>query len=136
MSKINKSKARTKSPTPAAKSVRKPARKAAKSAAATPAAAAGPELQERAPVAPVFTTVTVLCDVGFGNALYIRGEGPGLSWDKGVLMNCIGPEEWQIQLGESARPFAYKILVNDISWSAGPDFMIEPGASQTISPQF
>ncbi|MEX2045236.1 MAG: hypothetical protein WD941_07770 [Opitutus sp.] len=85
---------------------------------------------------PVATTISASCDVGFGNALYIRGEGAGLSWDKGVLMTCIDAEQWKLTLGQSARPFTFKVLVNDITWSAGPDFTVEPGASVRITPQF
>jgi hypothetical protein len=45
-----------------------------------------------AKVAPttVVTTISASFDVGFGNALYVRGEGAGLSWDKGLL---IGPPD-------------------------------------------
>src|SRR5688572_5617630 len=32
---------------------------------------------------PVVTTITARVDVGFGNALFLRGEGAGLSWNKG-----------------------------------------------------
>src|SRR5690606_12500637 len=40
-------------------------------------------------VAPAKDTVIVAkIDVGFGNALYLRGDGPGLSWSKGVPMDC------------------------------------------------
>ena len=86
--------------------------------------------------APVVTTISARVDVGFGNSLYIRGEGPGLSWDKGVRMDCVGSDLWQIALAESARAFTFKLLVNDLSWSAGPDFSAACGTSVTITPEF
>lgn len=85
---------------------------------------------------PVTTTISAQIDIGFGNSLYIRGEGPGLSWDRGVLMNCVADDLWQIALAESARPVVFKFLVNDLSWSAGEDYTAAPGASVTLKPSF
>lgn len=84
----------------------------------------------------VTTTISAQIDIGFGNALYIRGEGPGLSWDRGVLMNCVSDNLWQIVLAESARPIGFKFLVNDLSWSAGEDYTAAPGASVSLTPTF
>lgn len=85
---------------------------------------------------PVVTRISADIDIGFGNALYLRGEGAGLSWDKGLLMTCITGDQWQIVLGESARPIVFKFLVNDLSWSAGEDYLVAPGSSLTIAPTF
>ncbi len=85
---------------------------------------------------PVVTTISARIDIGFGNHLTIRGEGPGLSWDAGVPMNCLADDLWQIKLGESTRGYVFKVLVNDLTWSTGPDFTIASGASVTITPQF
>lgn len=147
----------TKSPAPAtkvvpAKKVIAPAKPVApvKSVApvAKPAAKKKPAATEPAkpavvapavkPVAtkPVVTTITAQIDIGFGNALYIRGEGPGLSWDEGLLMNCVSDDQWQIALGESVRPIVFKFLVNDLSWSAGEDYSVASGASVTLQPTF
>lgn len=142
MPKTKKSTSTTKSPAPATKSARKPARKPAASAiasaikTASSAPAPAPVPFKSAVADPVTTTITALYDVGFGNSLYIRGEGPGLSWDKGVLMTCIAPERWQIALGESALPFTFKLLINDTTWSTGPDFTVRPGDSETVAPRF
>jgi len=141
----------SKSPAPATKVVAaKPAAKkktvvatTVKSSTPTPVAMLAPNLApapkpivKTVAPAPVVTTISARVDVGFGNALYIRGEGPGLSWDKGVLMECVGADLWQIVLAESARAFTFKLLVNDLSWSAGPDFSAACGTSVTIAPEF
>jgi hypothetical protein len=86
--------------------------------------------------APVVTTITAQIDIGFGNALYIRGEGAGLSWDVGTLMTCVNDDQWQITVGESARPIVFKFLVNDLSWSAGADYTILAGGSAVLTPTF
>lgn len=118
-----------------------PAKKPAKLPVATKKIAPKPAAKPVAPVKPVatkpvVTTITAQIDIGFGNALYVRGDGPGLSWDKGVLMDCVTDSQWQITLGESARPVVFKFLVNDLSWSAGEDYTVKSGASVTLVPTF
>ena len=121
----------TKSPAPANKS----AAAAKKAPSAAKKKAAAPALK---PVAArkVATTITAQIDIGFGNQLHIRGEGPGLSWDQGLLMNCVADNEWQIVLAESARPIVFKFLVNDLSWSTGEDYTAQPGSAVTLVPTF
>jgi hypothetical protein len=107
-------------------------------AAAALAAIVEPLIHPPKPVAsrPVTTTVAGCIDVGFGNELYIRGEGAGLNWDKGVRMTCVANDCWQISLAESSRPIAFKFLINDVAWCSGPDFTVEPGTHALLTPQF
>ena len=114
---------------PAVKAVMKSKAKAAAKPAVVPVVK---------PVAPaaIRTTITATIDIGFGNALYLRGEGAGLSWDRGVLMNCVSDNTWLLELGESARPIIYKFLVNDLSWSAGEDYVVTPGTNVSVVPTF
>lgn len=128
----------TKSPAPAKKSApvskkipaaRAPAEKIARSAPPT------------SPVKPVaatrlITTITALIDVGYGNTLYIRGEGPGLSWEQGVPLEIAAADRWKIVLPESVRPVVFKFLLNDVSWCAGEDYSVAPGTSITVTPTF
>lgn len=100
------------------------------------AVASTPAVVETVPSAPVVTTVTARVDVGFGNGLYVRGEGPGLSWERGVPMNNLAADLWQISLPESARAYTLKFLINDTVWCTGPDFTVYPGSSATLVPQF
>lgn len=124
----------TKSPAPATKaaSAATPAKPSAKKPAAAPA------IPAVKPVAPrnAATTITAQIDVGFGNILHVRGEGPGLSWDKGVPMECVADNRWQIVLAEFARPIVFKLLVNDLSWSTGEDYTAAPGSSVNLTPAF
>jgi hypothetical protein len=103
--------------------------------APTPALATAPTVAS-VKVAPVQTTITAKIDVGFGNALFLRGEGAGLSWDKGVPMECVASDLWRIVLAESARAYTFKFLINDTTWSAGPDFTAACGTSVTLTPEF
>ena len=109
-----------------------PATKPAKPAKKT---TARPAVKKTEPKA-VVTTITALIDVGFGNTLYLRGEGPGLSWEKGVPMNCLANDQWSMAVAESARPVVFKFLLNDETWCAGDDLVAEPGSTVTYKPEF
>ena len=85
---------------------------------------------------PPATFISAKIDIGFGNHLYIRGEGPGLNWDHGRAMDCVGNDLWTITIKNAAAPIIFKVLVNDLSWSAEDDFVAEPGQSLTIVPLF
>ena len=85
---------------------------------------------------PLVTTITARINVGFGNALFLRGEGAGLSWDRGVQMTCVSANEWLITLPESARPVVFKFLINDATWSTGSDYSAVPGTSTLLTPAF
>lgn len=146
MSASKKTKSKTaKSPAPATKPIApKPIapKPAAKTNAAPPARppaakkpAAAPKPQPVAP-RPVLTTIGARVDVGFGNALFIRGEGAGLSWEIGVPMECVGADLWRVALPESSHGHTFKFLVNDLTWSAGPDFTAGSGAEVTLTPEF
>lgn len=117
------------------KIVKKPAAASTKASAATPAKRpAAPAVKAAAKLAP--TVITALIDVGFGNTLYLRGSGPGLSWDVGVAMDCIADGQWSLSLPGTTKTITYKFLVNDLTWSIGPDYSIEPGSSVSLTPVF
>jgi hypothetical protein len=115
----------TKTPAPAKK-----AKPAARKAPVVPA------VKKTAPKPAVTTTLSAHLDVGFGNALYVRGEGPGLSWEKGLLMECVADDRWTLVLAESARPVVFKFLLNDEIWSTGEDYTAPSGTSAVFTPVF
>ncbi len=115
------------------------AKPAVKPAAKKPAAkrAAAPAPAPSVPVAPVAETVIeALVDVGFGNTLYLRGEGPGLSWETGVVMQCVSDDKWSLTLENAASPVVFKVLLNDETWCAGEDFVAAAGSSTQVVPVF
>lgn len=123
----------------------------AKKAAAAPAPVVAPAAPAKLPAAkkpktaapkavakpaPVTTTIVAVIDVGFGNSLTLRGEGPGLSWEVGVPLECVADDRWSITLPESAQPVVCKLLLNDSDWSVGDDYTVLPGSSVVLSPKF
>lgn len=89
-----------------------------------------------APATVSATKIVAKKDVGFGNTLYIRGEGPGLSWEKGVPLDCVADDQWALTLGEISRPVVFKFLINDLTWSVGEDYIVQPGSSIELTPTF
>lgn len=133
------------SPAPAtqrAASGRKPAaRKAAPaSKPAAPVALAAPvsvpAVVRPAVVPTSITTISAQVDVGFGNTLYIRGSGGGLSWSVGLPMTCVAADLWRISLDAARQDIAFKVLVNDLTWNTGPDFAVAAGTNVTVKPGF
>lgn len=106
----------------------------------TPAAPAvkAPKAQPKAKSKPatVSTTIVAAIDIGFGNHLTLRGEGPGLSWEAGVPLECVADDRWSITLPESAQPIVCKFLLNDTTWCAGEDYTVLPGSTVILSPTF
>ena len=85
---------------------------------------------------PPATFISVQIDIGFGNYLTIRGSGPGLSWDQGLPMDNVGTNLWTVGISNATKPVTFKVLVNDLSWSTGADFVVAPGKSITVFPTF
>ena len=101
---------------------------AVKPAKASPKAKAKPEA--------VVTTIVAAIDVGFGNRITLRGEGPGLSWEAGVPLECVADDRWSITLPETSQPIICKFLLNDVDWCSGEDYTVLPGSSVVLSPTF
>ena len=121
----------------AAKSLRATALKVTTAAAAVPAVKGqAPVVIAPKPDTVVATTIIAQIDIGFGNILYIRGNGGGLSWDQGLAMENATADQWRITLGKTTKPVTYKFLVNNLTWSAGEDYVIEPGSTVTLVPTF
>ncbi len=80
-------------------------------------------------------TIEVKVDVGFGNALYLRGQGSGLNWERGVPLSCVDGGTWRWSQ-TVASPITFKVLLNDQVWSAGKDLVVAPGQKVEVSPTF
>ena len=113
-------------------------------AAAAAVAAPAPAVKKQAAVAekpkqetkPAIIKIKAQIDIGFGNELHLRGTGAGLSWDRGLKMNCANDDIWSITLVGASAPISFKFLVNDLSWSAGEDYIAQPGDEIMLVPTF
>ena len=84
----------------------------------------------------VKTSIIARVDVGFGNSLYVRGEGAGLSWDKGVPLDNVSPYEWVFSSTQAKGDLTFKFLINDEVWAEGEDLTVAKGGTSISSPVF
>ncbi|MGB0409524.1 MAG: hypothetical protein ACPGIC_05960 [Opitutales bacterium] len=82
------------------------------------------------------TSITASVDVGFGNSLYIRGEGAGLSWETGTVLKNVSPNEWSFSATGVQAEVHFKFLINDELWSDGDNLTVAAGGSSISSPVF
>lgn len=99
------------------------------------ASPSGPALTTPEPPLQKPITVRARIDVGFGNSLFLRGEGTGLSWNRGLPLTCVDGSTWKWS-GEASDPVKFKLLLNDHIWSAGEDIVAAPGQTVELSPGF
>jgi len=82
------------------------------------------------------TRIMAHVDVGLGNTLFLRGEGGGLSWERGVPMECIGGNCWSWSAESVVQDITFKVLINDQQWSAGDNLTVAQGQTATFIPAF
>ena len=75
---------------------------------------------------PRMKRIYVRHDVGFGNALFVKGTGPGMidsnreGWKIGIpMINDGTPDGWYFEVPENTPDFEYKVLVNNREWEGG-----------------
>lgn len=83
------------------------------------------------------TTAYIKCDIGFGNTLFIRGEGTSiLNWDKGQPLTFDEKEQGWCFHSSLEGPIEFKVLINDLQWSEGENFTLLPGGKHIFEPKF
>jgi hypothetical protein len=80
-------------------------------------------------------TIEAKIDVGFGNRLYLRGQGEGLSWDRGTPLECVDSQTWRL-IVPSKDKLQFKLLINDTVWAKGEDVVVTPGRRVELAPAF
>lgn len=81
------------------------------------------------------TTIEAKIDVGFGNNLFLRGQGAGLSWDRGIPLTCVDGKTWQWSATADDK-LTFKLLINDTVWAKGGDLVATPGQKVEVAPAF
>ena len=80
-------------------------------------------------------TIEAKIDVGFGNRLFLRGQGAGLSWDHGIPLECVDSQTWRLVVPAKDR-LQFKLLINDTVWAKGEDVVVTPGKRVQLVPAF
>ena len=92
------------------------------------------EIRPATSASPV-TTIKAKIDVGFGNNLFVRGQGAGLSWERGIPLTCVDGQTWQWS-GKADDRLTFKLLLNDSVWAKGEDIVAKPGQKVEVVPTF
>jgi hypothetical protein len=75
--------------------------------------------------------------IGIGNRLFIRGEGPGLTWEKGVPLQFVSIGKWRWETNDATDPVRYKLYKNDdLECVALGRQTLEPGHQQEVTASF
>ena len=83
------------------------------------------------------TRLLVTAYIGIGNRLFIRGEGPGLTWEKGVPLQFVSIGKWRWESSDPTGPVKYKLYKNDaVECTALGEQQVEPGQQQEVSAAF
>jgi len=111
--------------------------------AAEPESLAAPVAVDDAPPAPEAsvssdgaTRLLATAYIGIGNKLFIRGDGPGLSWDHGVPMQFVSIGKWGWSTQEATGPISLKLYKNDETAALSGGVTIEPGRHTEITALF
>lgn len=82
------------------------------------------------------TVIKVKANIGWGNTIYIRGEGANLNWEEGIAMENISDDEWVWTSNHRCKSLTFKLLINDKIWSEGENYAVEKGGNVEVLPHF
>jgi uncharacterized protein YoxC len=102
-----------------------------------PATAPVPDFPESAVSADGATRLVVTAYIGIGNRLFIRGEGPGLSWEKGVPLTFVSIGRWRWDTSDATATVRFRLFKNDeAECTALGERSVEPGAQLELTASF
>jgi hypothetical protein len=83
------------------------------------------------------TRLLVTAYIGIGNRLFIRGDGPGLSWEKGLPLQFVSIGKWRWETNEATGPVQFKLYKNDdVECTALGAQSLDPGSQQEVTAAF
>jgi Na+-transporting methylmalonyl-CoA/oxaloacetate decarboxylase gamma subunit len=93
--------------------------------------------KRRAKPAPTRAILVARVLIGIGNKPYVRGEGPGLSPNRGVPMEFVEIGQWRwVAPADAADPIRVTIYKNDEVPAEGGPIQLHPGETIEVSPAF
>ncbi|MGE9297272.1 MAG: hypothetical protein ACQKBV_13400 [Puniceicoccales bacterium] len=122
-------------PAPVKKAVKKTTKKTVKKKAPEAPASTKKVAKAESPSTPPLTTIVADIDVGWGNTIYLRGEGGPLRWDKGILMDC-ADGKWTWSTSEANDGLEFKFVFNDKVWAKGENMSVDAGSTAVLRPTF
>lgn len=84
-----------------------------------------------------FTRLTATAYIGIGNKLFIRGDGPGLSPDKGVPLQFISIGKWRWETADATATVTVRLYKNDQQECAELGALtLQPGHQHEVTANF
>jgi hypothetical protein len=82
------------------------------------------------------TAVVAKVKIGIGNKPFLRGEGPGLSWEEGVPMNFVEIGKWAWSPSDKDAPLVVQVYRNDEDPDPTGKHEVEPRQKLELTPDF
>jgi hypothetical protein len=83
------------------------------------------------------TRLLVTAYIGIGNKLFLRGDGPGLSWDEGVPLQFVSIGKWRWETADATKPVHAKLYKNDeVVCATLGKFTLDPGQQVEVTAAF
>ncbi|HWZ95898.1 MAG TPA: hypothetical protein VNW30_11945 [Opitutaceae bacterium] len=83
------------------------------------------------------TRLLVTAYIGIGNKLFLRGDGPGLSWDQGVPLQFVSIGKWRWETADATVPVHAKLYKNDeVVCSTPGKLTLDPGQQAEVTAAF
>ncbi|MEW5738751.1 MAG: alpha/beta hydrolase-fold protein [Myxococcota bacterium] len=83
----------------------------------------------------VTTTLVVRYPAGT-RSLYVRGSAAPFNWSQGVPMQKVDDTTWTLSVTTARQDFEWKPLLDDTTWSKGPNWRARAGVSTEVQPHF
>ena len=84
----------------------------------------------------MITSLVATAYIGIGNKLFLRGEGPGLNWERGVPMQFLSIGKWGWTTTDAIDPVTCRIYRNDDTPMLDENIVIAPGVRTEVTPRF
>jgi hypothetical protein len=83
------------------------------------------------------TRLLVTAYIGIGNKLYLRGDGPGLSWEKGAPLQFVSIGKWRWETADASEPITARLYKNDEQECTSLGTLtLDPGHQQEVRASF
>ena len=82
------------------------------------------------------TIVAVTVELGRGDAIFIRGQGGGLRWDKGRRLASVGPEQWVWAASDPRGDIEFQLLLDDQDLGPSNNLVLRAGERVEAFPDF
>jgi predicted alpha/beta superfamily hydrolase len=69
-------------------------------------------------------------------AIALRGSLAPLGWDRGAQLRRVSADTWEWTSADLRAPLEWKPLLDDVTWSRGPNYRALPGATVVVFPHF